>query len=110
MIGLAYAVAITAAGVWLYREIRGPPAVIFSLTHPLPVFCVAVLLGSGLRAWVFPMARRRYGRHVVSCQYRICPTCGYNLTGLPSVHVCPECRTAYDEAELRQIWNRFLEG
>ena len=25
-----------------------------------------------------------------------CPKCDYDLTGLPEVHVCPECAFAYD--------------
>ncbi|MBL0926530.1 MAG: hypothetical protein IBJ11_02615 [Phycisphaerales bacterium] len=33
-----------------------------------------------------------------------CWDCGYTLTGLGAVGVCPECGTAYDAAELRDCY------
>jgi hypothetical protein len=30
----------------------------------------------------------------------VCPACGYSLTGLPSIGVCPECGIAYDDSQL----------
>ena len=30
-----------------------------------------------------------------------CPSCGYNLSGLPDIGNCPECNTGYDQNVLR---------
>jgi len=41
-----------------------------------------------------------------------CPTCSYNLTGLPCPHTCPECGSPYDEFTRtwrpRKPWKIYL--
>lgn len=46
----------------------------------------------------------RRGRALRRSEYRLCPGCGYDLTGLDDKGLCPECGRAYVTAEVQRFW------
>ena len=47
---------------------------------------------------------KRFVERVRGLDYRVCPSCGYLLTGLPDSGKCPECGEDYELQKLRDIW------
>jgi len=52
------------------------------------------------------LGRRRRKREVLASALRLCPNCGYALTGLPADGRCPECGERFADHILREIWRR----
>lgn len=50
------------------------------------------------------LAMVRRGRALRRSDYRLCPRCGYDLTGLDDTGQCPECGRAYVTAEVQRFW------
>lgn len=56
-------------------------------------------------------AFRRAGailRRLTDAKFRLCLTCGYQLTGLPPIGVCPECGESYVIEYVQSCWQRCL--
>jgi len=71
------------------------------------LFAIAVCLIAVARAIqrVARYLRRRLARRrATEAGYRICGACGFNLRGLDTSGVCPECGTAYSLEVLRAYW------
>jgi hypothetical protein len=54
----------------------------FEVSFPIPLLMVLVGAATGRSVWRYRVASRNPGR---------CAICGYDLTGLPTGHACPEC-------------------
>lgn len=48
----------------------------------------------------------RLHRQLLATDYRLCPVCLYDLSGLEDQSVCPECGTPYSHDEIRAMWRR----
>ena len=46
---------------------------------------------------------KRLRRRLKAVEYRLCPECGYQLTGLSGQTACPECGVPCD---IEQVWRR----
>jgi predicted RNA-binding Zn-ribbon protein involved in translation (DUF1610 family) len=69
-----------------------------------PIVAVAVLTMEVLKRSL----RRRYRRFVVTRNGSACTNCGYDLTGLPAEHLCPECGERYNIQHVRQQWDDWF--
>ena len=72
------------------------------MLHAVPFYAALPCL----RVAVFAISsdHNRFLRKVRGSRYRICPDCGYSLSGLPDRHACPECGLRYTVEELEQRW------
>ncbi len=52
----------------------------------------------------------RLKRRVLAADYSVCYGCGYDLRGLPEVHLCPECGDDYEMDKLHEAWQKHLRG
>ncbi len=82
--------------IWLWP---GPPGWRGPLLIALPQFVVI-----GIIAFVYYRAKRRVARVVKASDGRACWHCVYDLSGLPTPGVCPECGRPYEHDELRRRW------
>lgn len=61
--------------------------------------------------WAIPhMRERRFHRAVLALHYEVCLNCGYNLTGLPAKHECPECGSTYQKEKVCQEWRAWFDS
>lgn len=51
---------------------------------------------------------RRFNDMVAMSGHMLCVGCGYDLSGLPEEHKCPECGQDYIASELREFWIIWL--
>jgi hypothetical protein len=82
--------------IWLWP---GPPGWPAPLVVVLPQFLVI-----GIIAFIYQRAKRRVNRVVKASDGRACWYCVYDLSGLPSPGVCPECGRLYEHDDLRRRW------
>lgn len=52
---------------------------------------------------------RKLLRHVKEANFAACLHCGYNLGGLPEKHVCPECGVEYNLADVKAMWQQYID-
>ncbi len=50
-------------------------------------------------------SKKGWRKELRAVDFKMCPQCGYLLKGLPDVHTCPECGTAYDIEEVKKNWD-----
>ncbi len=55
-------------------------------------------------AGTIPVLRKRHAMEAV--EFRVCPRCGFSLSGLPKDGICPECGTPFSQERLTQYWKR----
>lgn len=53
-------------------------------------------------------SQRQLRRLVKSSHGRVCLKCGYCLSGLPLLGLCPECGIEYDINQNETIWQKWL--
>jgi predicted RNA-binding Zn-ribbon protein involved in translation (DUF1610 family) len=70
-------------------------AFVGGITAPLIWLCLTVIVWSETRA-------ERAARVRASAQAMVCPTCGYNMTGLREL-TCPECGSRWTIEEIRAL-------
>ncbi len=68
------------------------------------VLCVITFVFVFLHIVLDDKARRKFVARVADDEYRVCPQCGYLLSGLPDQGKCPECGRGYSIEELERIW------
>ncbi len=49
----------------------------------------------------------RFRRRLRAIEYAACLNCGYELSGLPSPHVCPECGRPFHIHTVRATWRYY---
>ncbi len=54
-----------------------------------------------------PHRHRGLVKRLVAADFKLCPECGYRLTGLSDQTDCPECGTACDLEEVEAMWRGF---
>ena len=59
--------------------------------------------------WLPRAHKARQRRFIQRHSYEVCTQCGYVLSGLPSVHECPECGTSYDVQDVRHRWIAWFD-
>jgi RNA polymerase subunit RPABC4/transcription elongation factor Spt4 len=57
-----------------------------------------------IASYIFSRVRGR--AQVEDKQFRICPRCRYNLSGLPDPGSCPECGRPFSDDELSELWSK----
>ncbi len=69
------------------------------------VAAVAVLMG----LWLFAIGQweKRLVQRLRADDYKLCPRCGFQLTGHEGRCNCPECGTAWDLDEVQATWRSF---
>ena len=50
---------------------------------------------------------KRLTRRLEALEYRLCPACGYQLTGLSGETACPECGVLCDIEQVVNAWRAF---
>ncbi len=73
-----------------------------------PLYWLAATLGIGLSCHVpVLLARRKISLMLIEVgrkNYKVCASCGYDLTGLAHESRCPECGCSYDLHQLKELW------
>ncbi len=69
------------------------------------LFVVAVLMV----LWVVVICQweKRLVQRLRADDYKLCPDCGFQLTGHEGLCTCPECGTACDLDEVQAAWRSF---
>jgi len=69
------------------------------------VVAVAVLMG----LWLIAIGQweKRLVQQLRANDYKLCPSCGFQLTGHDGRCMCPECGTACDLDKVQAAWRSF---
>ncbi len=65
------------------------------------------LLSMLVLVYVVQKPYRQLMKRLVAADFKLCPECGYRLTGLSDQTDCPECGTACDLEEVEAMWRGF---
>lgn len=80
-----------------------PPFGFWSFTAVM--FVVVVL--AVLWAWAMSLWEKRFVQRLRAAAYRLCPQCGFVLTGHEGSFNCPECGEACDLDKIQAAWRSF---
>lgn len=53
---------------------------------------------------------KRLTQQLKASDFKLCPKCGYQLTGLAGKICCPECGLDLDVEEVESQWRRYCEA
>jgi predicted RNA-binding Zn-ribbon protein involved in translation (DUF1610 family) len=70
----------------------------------LPVVIGAQFLFTGAFVAWFVGSQRALVLRLRAAQNRLCFSCGYDVSTLPSPSLCPECGEPFDHEDLRKRW------
>lgn len=89
---LASAAASATPVLWsLITSLRWSGSYPYLNTLPDPVLVIAALLFLTLGLSSSLIARARVRERASKSETRRCDQCGYDMSGLPILHTCPEC-------------------
>ncbi len=71
----------------------------------------SLLVLVGVVVWIaaYSRCKRRLAARAVLHHMELCCACGYELTGLPDTHRCPECGAEYSKAEVVRKWREWFD-
>ena len=95
-------------GVWVWNGWSKGNAIIGSSRVDPSWFPPIVVLSVAAMEVLKRTAKARYRRFILSRNRSICTNCGYDLAGLPSEYVCPECGESYSVQQVHEQWDAWF--
>ena len=74
---------------------------------PIPPGLVVVLVLAFLWASAMNLWEKRLVKRLRAADYKLCPHCGYVLSGHEGAFDCPECGIACDLDKIHAVWRSF---
>ena len=96
VVGLAAILLLIGLSVVAYPQLSSSSFLMYSVFAYPPI---SVLL---VRFW-----EKRLTRRLKAVDYKLCPECGYQLTGLSGETACPECGVPCDIEQVVNAWRAF---
>jgi hypothetical protein len=84
----------------------GPVAIVAACcrTHIQPWMPITVFLPVFAGLWIYTSRRAAFASRLAKADYRLCCSCGYDLSGLDDQGSCPECGATYSVPCTREEW------
>lgn len=73
----------------------------------LSAYCVLWVLSMVFTLYIGLRSPRRLIQRLKSSDFKLCPKCGYQLTGLTGKICCPECGLQIDIEQMETQWRRY---
>ena len=96
VVGLAAILLLIGLSVVAYPQLSSSSFLMYS------VFAYAPISGLLVALW-----NKRLTRRLKAVDYKLCPECGYQLTGLSGETACPECGVPCNIEQVVKAWRAF---